>query len=273
MTRLSSIRRGNGARRETGAAQPPATTGAVGASEAANARTDKAGHDLPGRPHTENRSVHSTQGPEDPGTANRERKDDRGARRPYKNPSDPYDLREHILATASGLFYREGVRAVGVDRVVAVAGIAKTSLYRHFPTKDDLIVAFLEREDREFWGLWDSVSAAHVGDPRGELDAQLRWIGERLSRANYRGCPQINVASEFAESAHPSREVARTHMRELRKRLTVLAKGLRYSNPERLAAQLALLVNGAFVSAELLSPTEAVEVLLDSADALVARRA
>ena len=62
------------------------------------------------------------------------------------------DVRERILETASALFYKQGVRAVGVDLVVEKAGVAKTSLYRHFGTKDDLVAAFLEREDQDFWG-------------------------------------------------------------------------------------------------------------------------
>lgn len=183
---------------------------------------------------------------------------------------EPQELRERILATASGLFYQRGVRAVGVDLVIAEAGVAKTSLYRYFPTKDDLIVAFLEREDVDFWSVWDEVGRRHAGDPAGELEAQLRWIGERLARSNYRGCPQINVAAEFAEHDHPAREVARSHMQALRKRLGALARGLGASHPEQLAAQLAVLVNGAFVSSELLAPDEATDVLVGAARALVA---
>jgi AcrR family transcriptional regulator len=153
---------------------------------------------------------------------------------------------------------------------VDASGVAKTSLYRHFRTKDDLIVAFLEREDLEFWDLWDEVAARHAGDPVAELEAHMRWIGKRLARANYRGCPQINVAAEFAEADHPAREVAGQHMQALRKRLTVLARGLGAVRPNDLAAQLCLLVNGAFVSATLLAPDEATRVLLASARALVA---
>jgi AcrR family transcriptional regulator len=178
-------------------------------------------------------------------------------------------LREHILATASALFYAQGVRAVGVDLVVDEARIAKTSLYRYFPTKDDLIVAFLEREDLDFWSTWDGVAARHADDPMAELEAHMGWIGERLGRSNYRGCPQLNVAAEFAEPGHPARGVARAHMVGLRQRLNALAAKLGAKSPSTLGAQLALLVNGAFVSKDLLSPTEAAEVLLGSARALV----
>jgi AcrR family transcriptional regulator len=180
----------------------------------------------------------------------------------------PQDLRAHILAVASALFYKRGVRAVGVDLVVDDAKVAKTSLYRYFPTKDDLIVAFLQREDEDFWGLWDSVAARHADDPRAELDAHMRWIGQRLSRSNYRGCPQINVAAEFAEHEHPARGVARSHMQAMRARLAAIARRMKAANPERLAAQLALLINGAFVSSELLTPKDATATLLACARAL-----
>ena len=180
------------------------------------------------------------------------------------------DVRQRILDTASSLFYERGVRAVGVDLVVEASGVAKTSLYRHFRTKDDLIVAFLEREDVEFWGHWDEVGARHAADPAAELEAHMRWIGKRLARANYRGCPQINVAAEFAEAEHPSREVSRRHMQALRKRLAELARKLGAARPNELAAQLGLLVNGAFVSAPMLAPEEATRVLVASARALCA---
>ncbi|KAB2895807.1 MAG: TetR/AcrR family transcriptional regulator [Burkholderiaceae bacterium] len=181
------------------------------------------------------------------------------------------DVRERILDTASTLFYQRGVRAVGVDLVVQEAAVAKTSLYRYFPTKDDLIVAFLEREDLEFWALWDSVAGQHAGDPAGELDAHMRWIGARLARSNYRGCPQINVAAEFAEQDHPARQVAQRHMQALRARLQDIAQRLGVRQPGLLAAQLAVLVNGAFVSSALLSAEEATQVLREALRALLAR--
>jgi AcrR family transcriptional regulator len=179
------------------------------------------------------------------------------------------DVRERILECASALFYRQGVRAVGVDLVVERAGVAKTSLYRHFRTKDDLVVAFLEREDVDFWTTWDGVAAKYANDPAGELAAHMRWIGERLSRSNYRGCPQINVSAEFPEQDHPSRQVARAHMQGLRSRLDAIARRLNVTYPDILAAQLALLINGAFVSSELLATDDATQILLAATKALV----
>lgn len=186
------------------------------------------------------------------------------------NGHDAGDLREKILETASTLFYRRGVRAVGVDLVVAEAGVAKTSLYRHFRTKDDLVAAFLAREDEDFWGTWDRVADTHKDDARAELDAHLEWIGERVGRPNYRGCPQINVAAEFPEADHPARKVAAAHKLELRHRLKGIAERLGIGRPDELAGQLALLINGAFVSSQMLETGEAIPLLRQAAHALLA---
>lgn len=180
------------------------------------------------------------------------------------------EVRDRILETASELFYRRGVRAVGVDLVVEKSGVAKTSLYRHFGTKDDLIAAFLKREDLDFWSTWDRVRELHPDDALAELDAHLAWIGERVGRDNYRGCPQINTAAEFPEADHPARKVAEAHMREMRRRLKAIAEGLEVGAPDRLAGQLAVLINGAFVSMPLFKPGEATGLLRDAAHALIA---
>lgn len=179
------------------------------------------------------------------------------------------DPREKILATASDLFYRQGVRAVGVDLVVEKAGVAKTSLYRHFRTKDDLVAAFLEREDLDFWRTWDRAAAQHAKDAKAELDAQLGWIGERVGKPNYRGCPQINVAAEFPEADHPARKVAKAHKRELRRRLKIIAERMKIAAPDELAGQLAVLINGAFVSTSIFEPGEATPLLRRAAEALI----
>ncbi|MDK1373414.1 MULTISPECIES: helix-turn-helix domain-containing protein [unclassified Sinorhizobium] len=186
------------------------------------------------------------------------------------NNQDAVDVRDRILETASTLFYARGVRAVGVDLVVEEAGVAKTSLYRHFGTKDDLVAAFLAREDQDFWSTWDHVAEKHEDDARAELDAHLEWIGERVGRPHYRGCPQINVAAEFPEADHPARKVAAAHKLEMRRRLKGIAERLGVGRPDELAGQLALLINGAFVSSQVLEAGEAIPLLRRTADALIA---
>jgi len=179
------------------------------------------------------------------------------------------EVRDRILRTASTLFYQRGVRAVGVDLVVEEAGVAKTSLYRHFRTKDDLIAAFLLGEDEDFWNHWNSVTERHKTDPAAELEAHLDWIAERVGRPNYRGCPQLNVAAEFPDSDHPARKVAKAHKQELRQRLKGIAERLRVKRPDELAGQLSLLINGAFVSSQVFSPGEARPLLQATAHALL----
>jgi AcrR family transcriptional regulator len=183
--------------------------------------------------------------------------------------SDEATVRERVLETASVLFYNRGVRAVGVDLIVEEAGVAKTSLYRHFRTKDDLVASFLEREDADFWDTWDRVAERHKDNAAAELNAHLDWIAERLNRPNYRGCPQLNVAAEFPDSDHPARSVAAEHKRELRLRLQKIAERLRVKRPDELAGQLSLLINGAFVSSQVLASDEANPLLRATAHALI----
>src|ERR1700720_2736494 len=102
-------------------------------------------------------------------------------------PKGEVSARERILATAKDLFYREGIRAVGVDTVVEQSGVSKTSLYRQFESKDALIAAFATEQDRSFWAWWDGVEAQHASDPRALLRALLSGIAERIARPAYRG--------------------------------------------------------------------------------------
>ena len=182
------------------------------------------------------------------------------------------DTRERILRTASELFYREGTRAVGVDLIVERAGVAKTSLYRHFGTKDDLIEAFLLLEDDDFWQHWDAVAAQHKGAPRKELDAQLQWIGERIARPGYRGCPQINIAAEYADDNHPARKVAVAHKRELRRRLADLARAMRVEEPETFALRMGTVIDGALSSGQALHAEGPVRFLQELAQMLIPKK-
>jgi AcrR family transcriptional regulator len=194
----------------------------------------------------------------------------KGATRQAAADAGPLDVRGRILETASDLFYRNGVRAVGVDLIVEQSGVAKTSLYRHFQTKDDLVAAFLQREDEDFWSCWDTAALPLAANPHAELEAHLAWIGARIARPNYRGCPQLNVAAEFSEPDHPARAVATAHKIELRRRLAGIAKRMGARRPEELAAQLALVIDGAFMSGTLLATQGATRVLVAAARALIA---
>jgi AcrR family transcriptional regulator len=174
-----------------------------------------------------------------------------------------------VLAAASRLFYAHGVRAVGVEWIVAESGVAKTSLYRHFHTKDDLVAAFLEREDREFWSQWDEVVSAAAGDPMRELMALLEWIGRRVSRDGYRGCPQINVSAEFSDRHHPARTIRARHKEAMFQRLRALVSRIGVHHPEDVASQIVLLLDGAFSSDGRLADVGAGRILQSAARALI----
>src|SRR5882757_7413741 len=147
----------------------------------------------------------------------------------------PGGVRETILATAMELFYRDGMRAVGVDTVVAASGVAKTSLYRWFPSKDALIAAVVAEQDRLFWQWWGRVEARHPGAPRDQLRAMLAGVVKRLRHPAFRGCPFLNLAAEFPDAGHPGRVVCRDNKRELRRWLAVLAAAIGAREPLRLA--------------------------------------
>src|ERR1700730_12552226 len=104
-------------------------------------------------------------------------------------PKGEVSALERILATAGELFYREGIRAIGVDKVVGQSDLSKTSLYRLFDSKDTLIAAFAAEKDRLFWAWWDRLEERHAGNPRALLEALLCGIAQRIGHSAYRGCP------------------------------------------------------------------------------------
>lgn len=189
---------------------------------------------------------------------------------PKSDDTERFDTAERVLATASRLFYEHGVRAVGVEWIVAESGVAKTSLYRHFRTKDELIAAFLEREDREFWAQWDAVVSPVAGNPMRELMALLEWIGQRVSRNGYRGCPQINVAAEFSSADHPARKIRVRHKEAMFERLRILVSRAGIGSADDVAHQIALLIDGAFTSDGRLTHVGATRILQSAVRVLLA---
>lgn len=177
--------------------------------------------------------------------------------------------RDQIFSTARELFYRDGIRAVGVDTIVKESGVAKTSLYRWFSTKDDLITAFLDEENAAFWDHWDKVSEGVSAGPRKELIAHVDWIGSYIRGPRFRGCPFLNFVAEFPDANHPARNVCRANKRELRRRLSELASKASLKKPEQLADGLVLLIEGGFSDSQVLGKSGPVQVLMDAALSLI----
>lgn len=174
---------------------------------------------------------------------------------------------DRVLDTAAELFYRDGIRAIGIDTIIAESGVAKMSLYRNFASKDALIAAYLTRQQDAYWQRWDHAVAAHPGDPAAQLRAVVAAIEARVNRPGYRGCPFSNAITEFPEPDHPGRAVALANKAELRVRLRALASAMQARDPALLGDQLLLLIEGAYAIAVSIG---AVRGLTEAADALVA---
>lgn len=158
---------------------------------------------------------------------------------------------DRIRESAKQLFYREGIRAVGVDEIVRRARATKPSLYRSFPSKDELAAAHLRDWDSAFWQRFEAAVAAHVDDPRAQLRLFFSQLNRLMSRPGYRGCALTNAAIEYPEAEHPARQVAVASKRRLRRRLRQMAAAMGARQPRLLADALALLLEGAFASSQL----------------------
>lgn len=166
-------------------------------------------------------------------------------------PKPPRRAGDKIRDSARELFYRDGIRAVGVDEIVTRAGVTKPSLYRSFGSKDELTVAILHESEAGFWLRWDEAMTAHPGDPRAQLLAFFQRLAERSSKEDYRGCTLTNAAVEYPDPDHPARQVAQAHKRDLRARLRAKAAELGAADSDGLGDALTILVEGAYVSSQL----------------------
>jgi len=155
---------------------------------------------------------------------------------------------ERLLRVASELFYREGIRAVGVDTISERAGVSKRTLYNRFGGKDELVAAYLRSRD-ERWRAYLQEVTDGVVEPREKLLAVFGAYAEWLVGDNYRGCAFANAAAEFPDPDHPARVVARRHKDGIREHLAALARDAGFNEPETLAERLLLLLEGATATA------------------------
>lgn len=164
--------------------------------------------------------------------------------------------RERILRAAHDLFYRDGVRATGVDRVIAEAGVAKVTFYRQFASKDDLILAFLD-DRHERWMAWFTSSLERYG---GTLAAIVPAVAEWFSNSGYRGCAFLNSVAELGSALPAVMDLTQRHKRDMTAAVTRLMKPV--SGRAQVARALALAIDGAIVHAQFQSsPAPALEAL------------
>ena len=160
------------------------------------------------------------------------------------------EAKERILETATRLFYDEGIHAVGIQRVIEEASVTRVTLYRHFPSKDDLVAAYLDRKAAFDHAQVNGIIDAHADDPR----AALAEIGSALTRDDFgavpRGCPFINASAEFV-GTHPARVAAREIRQWVTGRIEELLRRLDHRDPRGTAEQLMMVRTGAVVSGAL----------------------
>lgn len=164
------------------------------------------------------------------------------------SPSPKLCVHDRIMQTARDLFYRRGIRAVGVDTIACEAGTNKMSFYRCFASKDALIAEYLRGQEREVWAWWDATVAAHAGDPRAQIESLFDAQLSRACEAESRGCALANAAVEISEPGHPARAVVESFKAEMRRRFRVLAQQLGARDPEALGDSLMLLWEGCYLS-------------------------
>lgn len=166
---------------------------------------------------------------------------------------EPTDLRSKLLAITEKLIYEAGIAATGMDRIVKVSGIARKSIYRHFPTKEALVVAALAaRDDR--WMAW-FIAASSTGTALpARVQAMFDALGAWFARPDFRGCAFINVAGEVGDAADAVAQLARAHKLRLLHYLAEVGRqgGLPAAQADALAHALLILIDGA-VTVTLLS--------------------
>jgi AcrR family transcriptional regulator len=182
----------------------------------------------------------------------------------------PLRAADRIRASAHELFYREGIRAVGVDEVVDRAGVTKPSLYRSFASKDELAAAYLRDYDARFWENFEKPGGKAYADAREHVLAYLRELSAKAVRKGYRGCGLSNAAVEYPARDNPARQVAEANKVAFRKRLRELAAAMGARQPAVLGDALLLLIEGVYVTGQQLedgpaqSAVAAAKLLIDA---------
>jgi AcrR family transcriptional regulator len=158
--------------------------------------------------------------------------------------------RERILDTAYDLFSRHGIRAVGVDRIIATSGVAKMSLYRHFVSKDELVLAFLREREKRWTMEWLHAEATgRAEDGAGRLLAIFDVFDEWFRQPDFEGCSFINVLLEFDEPDHPIRQATTEHLANIRDLVKEFAADAGVADPDAVARQWHILMKGSIVAA------------------------
>lgn len=168
--------------------------------------------------------------------------------------------RERLLSTAAGIFYAEGIRTVGVERIIAEASVTKATFYRHFPSKTDLALAYLRSVDTAIRQHLES--AAETAEPLDVLRIVGGGIAEEVCRPGFRGCAFINAAAEYSDPDDPVRQLVKEHRDWFEQFLIDALTRAGHPNPQGAANHVGLMRDGAMVRGYLSDPVEAGQMLM-----------
>jgi AcrR family transcriptional regulator len=160
----------------------------------------------------------------------------------------PSPTREALLEAACMLFYKNGIHATSVDAILERAGAARQSLYLHFSSKDGLVAEFLKARDESWRGRMQQFITTKTGDPHEQVLAIFDFLAAWFSEPDFCGCAFINTSVEYADPAHPFHQLSAQHKQLVQQDILQLCHSAGLSQPEQLAAQLALLMEGAIVT-------------------------
>jgi AcrR family transcriptional regulator len=188
---------------------------------------------------------------------------------PGGRPASKVPMRERIVEAATALFYAQGLRAVSAEKIIAQIGITKVTFYRHFPTKDDLIVTYLERRAK-----WERDAIADARQWADDVPDVFRIIAQAIGAEScspgFRGCPFINAAAEYADLEHPVRRAVDAHRRWFKQTIQDLLDEISIPDSARVADQLVMLRDGALVSGYLSDPSTLADALYNAGRAVIA---
>jgi AcrR family transcriptional regulator len=186
-------------------------------------------------------------------------------------PDPPTTGRARLIYAAIELFYSHGFQAVGIDQIIAAAGVTKTTFYKHFESKDDLLVAAIQQRDQWEIRAWTNAVRKMAGDdPRAQLLAFFDVLDVWFNAPDFRGCQFINAAAEFPNPHDPVHRVAAEHKRRNRDLFRDLAAAAGAANPESFADRYTALVEGTLVLRQVHGRDDAAQVIKPAVQWLVA---
>ena len=176
--------------------------------------------------------------------------------------------RERLLRVASGLFYTKGIRAVGVEEVLAEAGVTRATLYRHFKGKDDLVATYLRATDQLIRGQIDD-ARREAQSPEDEIRAIARLIGEQITSPGFRGCAFLNAAAEYPDAQSPAHQAVLEQRAWLLETMIDLYTRCDATEPEAAAQHFVMLRDGAMAAGCLSDPRTVADVLYRGVDRML----